>query len=55
MGAGSTEDNVLLFLSALEACLTGEGFTPAHSGSSAAAAFYAANPLAPAQAAAAAR
>jgi len=45
MGAGSTEDNVLLFLTALEACLIGEGFTPAKSGATAASAFYAATPL----------
>jgi hypothetical protein len=44
VGAGSTEDNVLPFLSALESCLMGEGFTPARSARRAASAFYAANP-----------
>ena len=46
MGAGSTEDNVLLFLTALESCLLGQGFKPAKSGSSAAAAFYASHSVA---------
>ena len=41
MGAGSSEDNVLLFLSALEGCLAEQGFNVARSGSSAASAFYA--------------
>lgn len=43
MGAGSTENNVLLLLGALEKCLKDEGFKPKDSGVSAAAAFYAAN------------
>ena len=43
MGAGSTENNVLLLLAALEKALAGEGFAVKASGVSAAAAFYAAN------------
>jgi alanine-glyoxylate transaminase/serine-glyoxylate transaminase/serine-pyruvate transaminase len=43
MGAGSTENNVLLLLSALEKCLKDQRFTVKESGVSAAAAFYAAN------------
>jgi alanine-glyoxylate transaminase/serine-glyoxylate transaminase/serine-pyruvate transaminase len=43
MGAGSTENNVLLLLGALEKCLKDEGFKPKDSGVSAAAAFYAEN------------
>lgn len=43
MGAGSTENNVLLLLAALEKCLKDEGYKPKDSGVSAAAAFYAAN------------
>jgi alanine-glyoxylate transaminase / serine-glyoxylate transaminase / serine-pyruvate transaminase len=42
MGAGSTENNVLLLLGALEKALRDEGFAPKDSGVSAAAAFYAA-------------
>ncbi len=41
MGSGSTENNVLLLLAALEKCLKAEGFTPKDSGVSAAADFYA--------------
>ncbi|NBO67015.1 MAG: alanine--glyoxylate aminotransferase family protein, partial [Acidobacteria bacterium] len=40
MGAGSTENNVLLLLAALEKCLKAEGYTPPASGVSAANAFY---------------
>ena len=40
MGSGSTENNVLLLLAALEKCLKAEGFTPKDSGVSAAADFY---------------
>ena len=43
MGAGSTENNVLLLLGALEKCLKDEGFKVEGSGVSAAAAFYAGN------------
>ena len=43
MGAGSTENNVLLLLGALEKCLKDEGFKPTDSGVSAAATFYAEN------------
>jgi alanine-glyoxylate transaminase / serine-glyoxylate transaminase / serine-pyruvate transaminase len=43
MGAGSTENNVLLLLAALEKSLKDEGFKPKDSGVSAAAAFYAEN------------
>ena len=43
MGAGSTENNVLLLLGALEKALKSEGFAVKDSGVSAAAAFYAAN------------
>jgi aspartate aminotransferase-like enzyme len=43
MGAGSTENNVLLLLGALEKCLKNEGVKVNDSGVSAAAAFYAAN------------
>jgi alanine-glyoxylate transaminase/serine-glyoxylate transaminase/serine-pyruvate transaminase len=43
MGAGSTENNVLLLMGALEKCLKDEGFKPKDSGVSAAAAFYAEN------------
>jgi len=43
MGAGSTENNVLLLLGALEKCLKDEGFKVKDSGVSAAAAFYAEN------------
>src|SRR5215813_50313 len=43
MGAGSTENNVLLLLGALEKCLKDEGFKVKGSGVSAAAAFYAEN------------
>ena len=43
MGAGSTENNVLLLLGALEKALKSEGWTVKDSGVSAAAAFYAAN------------
>ncbi|MFN6201787.1 MAG: pyridoxal-phosphate-dependent aminotransferase family protein [Acidobacteriota bacterium] len=41
MGAGSTENNVLLLLAALEKCLRAQGYAPANSGVSAANAFYA--------------
>jgi alanine-glyoxylate transaminase/serine-glyoxylate transaminase/serine-pyruvate transaminase len=41
MGAGSTENNVLLLLGALEKCLKDEGFKVKDSGVSAAGAFYA--------------
>lgn len=41
MGAGSTENNVLLLLGALEKCLKAEGYKVAGSGVSAAADFYA--------------
>ena len=41
MGAGSSENNVLLLLAALEKCLRAEGYAPASSGVSAANAFYA--------------
>ena len=41
MGSGSTENNVLLLLAALEKCLKAEGYTPKDSGVSAAADFYA--------------
>ena len=41
MGAGSTENNVLLLLAALEKCLKAQGYRPADSGVSAANAFYA--------------
>jgi alanine-glyoxylate transaminase / serine-glyoxylate transaminase / serine-pyruvate transaminase len=40
MGAGSTENNVLLLLAALEKALKGEGFKVKDSGASAAAAYY---------------
>ena len=40
MGSGSTANNVLLFLAALEKCLTGEGFKSRASGTSAAEAVY---------------
>jgi alanine-glyoxylate transaminase / serine-glyoxylate transaminase / serine-pyruvate transaminase len=40
MGAGSTENNVLLLLAALEKCLRAEGYRVKDSGVSAAAAFY---------------
>jgi len=40
MGSGSTENNVLLFLAALEKCLAGEGFKARASGVSAAAEIY---------------
>ena len=40
MGSGSTENNVLLLLAALEKCLKAEGFTPKDSAVSAAADFY---------------
>jgi alanine-glyoxylate transaminase/serine-glyoxylate transaminase/serine-pyruvate transaminase len=43
MGAGSTENNVLLLLGALEKALRDEGFKLKDSGVSAAAAFYAEN------------
>jgi alanine-glyoxylate transaminase/serine-glyoxylate transaminase/serine-pyruvate transaminase len=43
MGAGSTENNVLLLLGALEKCLKDEWFKVKDSGVSAAAAFYAGN------------
>ncbi|MBP6822103.1 MAG: alanine--glyoxylate aminotransferase family protein, partial [Acidobacteria bacterium] len=43
MGAGSTENNVLLLLAALEKCLKDEGYKPKDSGVSAAAAFYSEN------------
>ncbi|HEV2668864.1 MAG TPA: alanine--glyoxylate aminotransferase family protein, partial [Blastocatellia bacterium] len=43
MGAGSTENNVLLLLGALEKCMQDEGFKVENSGVSAAAAFYAEN------------
>jgi alanine-glyoxylate transaminase / serine-glyoxylate transaminase / serine-pyruvate transaminase len=43
MGAGSTENNVLLFLSALEKALRDEGYKPKGSGVSAAASVYAAS------------
>ncbi|MDQ3011458.1 MAG: alanine--glyoxylate aminotransferase family protein [Acidobacteriota bacterium] len=43
MGAGSTQNNVLLLLGALEKCLKAEGFAPKDSGVSAAADFYAGN------------
>ncbi|HKQ89081.1 MAG TPA: alanine--glyoxylate aminotransferase family protein [Blastocatellia bacterium] len=43
MGAGSTENNVLLLLGALEKCLKDEGFKVEGSGVSAAAAFYSGN------------
>ena len=43
MGSGSTPNNVLLVLAALEKALKAEGFQPKESGVSAAAAFYAAN------------
>jgi alanine-glyoxylate transaminase / serine-glyoxylate transaminase / serine-pyruvate transaminase len=41
MGAGSTENNVLLLLGALEKCLKAEGFAPKDSGVTAAADYYA--------------
>ena len=41
MGAGSTENNVLLLLGALEKCLKDQGYRPKDSGVSAAAAVYA--------------
>ncbi len=41
MGSGSTENNVLLLLAALEKCLKAEGYTPTDSGVSAAADVYA--------------
>ena len=41
MGAGSTENNVLLLLAALEKCLKGQGYRPLGSGVSAAADYYA--------------
>lgn len=44
MGAGSTENNVLLLLAALEKCLRAQGYEPQDSGVSAANAFYTANP-----------
>jgi alanine-glyoxylate transaminase / serine-glyoxylate transaminase / serine-pyruvate transaminase len=40
MGSGSSENNVLLLLAALEKCLKAEGYTPKDSGVSAAADFY---------------
>jgi len=40
MGSGSTENNVLLLLAALEKTLAAEGFKAAGSGVSGAAAFY---------------
>lgn len=40
MGSGSTANNVLLLLAALEKCLAGEGFKPRASGAGAAAAVY---------------
>jgi alanine-glyoxylate transaminase/serine-glyoxylate transaminase/serine-pyruvate transaminase len=40
MGAGSTENNVLLLLAALEKALKAEGYKPADSGVSAAVSFY---------------
>ena len=40
MGTGSTENNVLLLLAALEKCLAGEGFRLKGSGVRAAAAMY---------------
>lgn len=43
MGAGSTENNVLLLLGALEKCLKDEGFKIKDSGVSAAATFYTGN------------
>jgi alanine-glyoxylate transaminase/serine-glyoxylate transaminase/serine-pyruvate transaminase len=43
MGTGSTENNVLLLLGALEKCLKDERFNVKDSGVSAAAAFYAGN------------
>lgn len=43
MGAGSTENNVLLLLAALEKCLKDEGYKPKDSGVGAAAAFYSEN------------
>ncbi len=43
MGTGSTENNVLLLLGALEKCLKDEGYKPKDSGVSAAAVFYAEN------------
>src|SRR5262249_62061548 len=43
MGSGSTENNVLLLLGALEKCLKDEGFKVKGSGVSAGAAFYAEN------------
>jgi alanine-glyoxylate transaminase / serine-glyoxylate transaminase / serine-pyruvate transaminase len=43
MGAGSTENNVLLLLAALEKALKAEGFTVKDSGVSAAAAYYSEN------------
>ncbi|MFN0085031.1 MAG: pyridoxal-phosphate-dependent aminotransferase family protein [Blastocatellia bacterium] len=43
MGAGSTENNVLLLLGALEKALKSEGYSIEDSGVSAAASFYAAN------------
>ena len=44
MGAGSTENHVLLLLAALEKCLRDQGYQPADSGVSAAIAFYAQSP-----------
>ena len=41
MGAGSTENHVLLLLGALEKCLRDQGYHPADSGVSSAIAFYA--------------
>ncbi|MFZ4629146.1 MAG: pyridoxal-phosphate-dependent aminotransferase family protein [Blastocatellia bacterium] len=45
MGAGSTENHVLLLLGALEKCLRDQGYRPADSGVSAAIAFYAQSPV----------